>query len=77
MKFEGFQVHKIDVNSAFSYFFTIYNREMAFEVNGEIEERNYLSIGNEESLITGLFYDNDNIQCLFILHIPILISIIF
>ena len=77
LKFEGAQSAEIDANSIFSYVVTSNNREMIYEIKGEAEEGDYLTIGVEGSSSVQLLIENNEKSPLFldygrIITIPII-----
>ena len=50
---------EIEVNSVFSYVVSNYNKEMIFDVIGEVEEGSFLTIGVEGSSAARLIIEND------------------
>ena len=60
INFEGAQFAEIDVNSVYSYVVATYNREMNFEVLGNVEDGSYLTIGVEGSTSAEINFDNED-----------------
>ena len=58
LKIYGTQSCELESNSVYSYLVTSYNREMRFEVKGDVEEGSYLTIGIDGSSTAVLNIDN-------------------